>query len=398
MDVLGWLIFLVCLLASVMLHEAGHFFTAKRFGMKCPRFFVGFGPTLWSVQVGETEYGIKALPVGGFVKIEGMTSLDEVEEWDEPRSFRRAAGWKRILVLAAGSIMHWLTAAVLIFGLALFIGVANDNVTQLGTVATCVPANEAALDNPNGTVCTSADAKSPAAVAGLKVNDTVTSFDGTPVSNWTELASAITKVKPGAPVSLTVVRDGKPLTLHTKLAEVPGHGSFFGIAPATVYQPQGVLGSIKYVGTGFNETVTGSFDALAQLPSAIPSLFSPDRASTSAGNLTSVVGAGRDVGEAVASPAGWQAKVSFILLLIASLNIFVGIFNMLPLLPMDGGHVAVVLWERTKARFFRLMGRPDPGPADYRKLIPLSFSIFLVLVAFGVMLMLADIINPVSIG
>jgi membrane-associated protease RseP (regulator of RpoE activity) len=396
-DVLGWLIFLVCLLTSVMLHEAGHFFTAKRFGMKCPRFFVGFGPTLWSVQIGETEYGIKALPVGGFVKIEGMTSLDEVEEWDEPRSFRRAAGWKRIIVLAAGSVMHWLTAAVLIFGLALFIGVENET-THLGTVSNCVPANETALDN--GAACTSKDPKSPAAIAGLKVGDTLTAFDGTPVSYWSDVTAAISKVKPGVPVTVTVLRDGHSLTLHTALAEVPGHGSYFGIAPTDtiVFPRQGVLGSIKYVGTGFSQTVTGSFDALAQLPAAIPTLFSADRASGPGGNLTSVVGAGRDVGEAVAAPVGWQSKVSFVLLLIASLNIFVGIFNMLPLLPMDGGHIAVVLWERTKARLFRLIGRPDPGPVDYRKLIPLSFSIFLVLVAFGVMLMLADIINPVNIG
>src|ERR1700760_374515 len=200
-----------------MLHEAGHFVTAKRFGMKCTRYFVGFGPTLWSTWRGETEYGIKALPVGGFVKIVGMTSLDEVDPEDEPRSFRRAPGWQRLIVLAAGSFMHFVIAAVLIFGLALGIGVENDNTTNLGTVATCVPTNEQALTS--GAACTSGEAKSPAVVAGLKVGDQVTAFNGAPVSNWTQLSNEILKVKPGTPVSLTVERDGPPLTLHTALAE-----------------------------------------------------------------------------------------------------------------------------------------------------------------------------------
>jgi membrane-associated protease RseP (regulator of RpoE activity) len=395
-DALGWLIFLVALLVSVMLHESGHFVAAKRFGMKATRYFVGFGPTLWSTQRGETEYGIKAFPVGGFVKIEGMTSLDEVDPEDEPRSFRRAPGWQRLIVLAAGSFMHFVIAAVLIFGLALGIGVENDNTTNLGTVATCVPTNEQALTS--GAACPSGAAKSPAVVAGLKVGDQVTAFNGAPVSNWTQLSNEILKVKPGTPVSLTVERDGHPLTLHTALAQVPGHGSYFGIAPGTVFQRQNPIDAVKYVGTGFSQVITGSVSALAHLPAAVPQLFAKDRSQTAAGNVSSVVGAARETGQAVASDAGWQAKVEFVLLLIASLNIFVGVFNLLPLLPMDGGHIAVVIWERIKAMFARLRRKPDPGLVDYRKLVPLSFSIFLVLVVFGVMLILADIVNPVSIG
>jgi membrane-associated protease RseP (regulator of RpoE activity) len=396
LDALGWLIFLVALLVSVMLHETGHFVTAKRFGMKCTRYFIGFGPTIWSTWRGETEYGIKALPVGGFVKIVGMTSLDDVDPEDEPRSFRQAPGWQRLIVLAAGSFMHFVIAAVLLFGLALAIGTQNDNTTQLGTVATCVPANEQALTN--ATACTSTEAKSPAVVAGLKVGDTVTAFNGTAVSNWTQLSNAILKAKPGAPVSLTVDRGGHSLTLHTALAEVPGHGTYFGIAAATVFQPQSPLGAVKYVGTGFSQVVSGSVSALAHLPAAVPQLFAKDRSSTAAGNVSSVVGAARETGQAVAANVGWQYKVSFVLLLIASLNIFVGVFNMLPLLPMDGGHVAVVIWERIRAWFARLRRRPDPGMVDYRKLVPVSFSVFLVLVVFGMLLILADIFNPVSIG
>ena len=396
MDALGWLIFLVALLVSVMLHETGHFVTAKRFGMKCTRYFVGFGPTIFSFWRGETEYGIKALPVGGFVKIVGMTSMDDVDPADEARSFRRAPGWQRLIVLAAGSFMHFVLAAVLIFGLALAIGIENDNTTQLGTVAACVPASQQAISNE--TACASGAAKSPALLAGLRVGDQVTSFNGAAVANWTDLSNAILKVKPGTPVTLTVSRDGHMITLHTALTKVPGHGSYFGIAPGTVFERQSLLASLGDVGTVYSQVVSGSVSALAQLPAAVPHLFSANRAQTAAGNVSSVVGAARETGQAVAAPVGWKSKVSFVLLLVASLNIFVGLLNLLPLLPMDGGHVAVVIWERIKARFARLLGRPDPGLVDYRKLVPLSFSIFLVLVVFGVMLILADIVNPVNIG
>jgi membrane-associated protease RseP (regulator of RpoE activity) len=398
LDALGWLIFLVALLVSVMLHETGHFVTAKWFGMKATRYFVGFGPTLWSIQRGETEYGIKALPLGGFVKIVGMTSLDEVEPEDEARSFRRAPGWQRLIVLAAGSFMHFVIAAVLIFGLALGIGaaVANVNSNQLGSVGACVPATKA--DLLNGAACTGTEAKSPALLAGLQVGDQVTSFDGGPVPSYTQLKTEVLKLKPGTPVTLTVNRNGQTLTLHTKLAGVPGYGSYLGIGPTVSYQRQSPLVAIEDVGSGFSQIVTGSVSALGQLPAAIPDLFKPNRSQTAAGNVSSVVGAARATGETVASNEGWQSKVETVLLLIASLNVFVGLFNLLPLLPLDGGHIAVVIWERVRAWFARLRHRADPGLVDYRKLVPLSFGVFLVLVVFGVMLIAADIINPVSIS
>ena len=178
MDALGWLIFLVALLVSVMLHETGHFVTAKRFGMKCTRYFVGFGPTIWSTWRGETEYGIKALPLGGFVKIVGMTSLDEVDPEDEARSFRRAPGWQRLIVLAAGSFMHFLIAAVLIFGLALG---ARHRERQhhparhgggLRPGQRAGPAERHHLPRGGG-------ASRPRWRPGCKVGDTVTAFNGT---------------------------------------------------------------------------------------------------------------------------------------------------------------------------------------------------------------------------
>ena len=397
MDLIGWVIFLVALLFSVMLHETGHFVMAKKFGMKATRYFVGFGPTLWSTRRGETEYGIKALPIGGFVKIIGMHSLDDVEDpADEPRSFRRHPAWQRIVVLCAGSFMHFVLAFLLIFGLALGIGISNDNSTQLGTVSTCVAANTTQLNN--GT-CTASDHASPAKLAGLRVGDQVTAFNGKPVSNWTQLGNAIRKAPAGSTADITVKRDGKTLILHATLATVSGRsGAYLGIAPGVVFQVVNPIRAAQYAGSAFGQVLVGSVKAVGALPAALPKLFSKDRASSAAGQVSSVVGAAEATGTAVAANVGWQYKVSFVLLLIASLNIFVGAFNMLPLLPLDGGHVAAVVWERIRAWYARLRGRPDPGLVDMTKLLPVSFSIFMVLMFFGIALVLADIVNPVNIA
>jgi membrane-associated protease RseP (regulator of RpoE activity) len=397
MDLIGWVIFLVALLFSVMLHETGHFVLAKKFGMKCTRYFVGFGPTIWSTQRGETEYGIKALPLGGFVKIIGMHSLDDVDDpADEPRSFRRQPGWQRILVLCAGSFMHFVLAFLLIFGLALGIGIENDNTTQLGTISTCVAANTTQLNN--GT-CTAADKASPAKLAGLRLGDQVTAFNGKPVSNWTQLGNEIRQAPAGSAAAITVKRGSQTLTLHATLASVSGRsGSYLGIAPTIVFQPVNPIRAVQYAGTSFGQVIVGSVKAVGALPAALPKLFSKDRGNTAAGQVSSIVGAARDTGQAVAANVGWQFKVSFVLLLIASLNIFVGAFNLLPLLPLDGGHIAVVGWERIRAWFARLRKRPDPGLVDMAKLLPVSFSIFLIIMVFGVALVLADIVNPVNIA
>jgi membrane-associated protease RseP (regulator of RpoE activity) len=397
MDLIGWVIFLVALLFSVMLHETGHFVMAKKFGMKATRYFVGFGPTLWSTKRGETEYGIKALPFGGFVKIIGMHSLDDVEDpADEPRSFRRQSAWRRIVVLCAGSFMHFVLAFLLIFGLALGIGISNENTTQLGTVSKCVAANTTQL---NDGTCTASDQASPAKLAGLRVGDEVTAFNGKPVSNWTQLGDAIRKAPASSAADITVKRDGKTLTLHATLATVSGRsGAYLGISPALVFQVVNPVRAAQYAGSAIGQVLVGSVKAVGALPGALPKLFSKDRGSTAAGQVSSVVGAAEATGAAVAANVGWQYKVSFVLLLIASLNIFVGAFNMLPLLPLDGGHVAVVVWERIRAWFARLRGRPDPGLVDMTKLLPVSFSIFMVLMFFGIALVLADIVNPVNIA
>jgi membrane-associated protease RseP (regulator of RpoE activity) len=362
--------------------------------MKCTRYFVGFGPTLWSTWRGETEYGIKALPLGGFVKIIGMHSLDDVDDpEDEPRSFRQQPAWQRIIVLCAGSFMHFVLAFLLIAGLALGIGIANT--TQLAAVSPCVAASVTALDN---STCTVSDKPSPAELAGLRPGDEVTAFNGTSVSTYDQLSSAISHARPGSKASITVRRDGKTLTLHTTLASVPGRsGAYLGIVE-TMFQSAGPLRAVTYAGASFEQVIVGSAKAIAALPAALPKDFGKNRAGSTGGQVTSVIGAAEDTGQAVAANVGWQYKVSFVLLLIASLNIFVGVFNMLPLLPLDGGHVAVVIWERIRAWFAHLRGRPNPGMVDMAKLLPVSFSIFAVVMVFALILVAADIVNPLNIA
>jgi membrane-associated protease RseP (regulator of RpoE activity) len=394
MSLLGWVIFIVALLFSVMLHETGHFVTAKKFGMKVTQYFIGFGTTLWSTRRGETEYGVKALPFGGFVKIVGMTSMDEVDPADEPRSFRGHPAWQRLIVLVAGSTMHFILALVLLFVLAAGIGLDNPNTTQLGPVNPCLPANVKAL---NSGTCAPGAAPSPAKAAGLRAGDKVLSFDGKQVSTWTALGTVIRDTPPGRPVPVTVQRGGKKLTLDVTLATVKGRsGSYLGVADTNVFQRYSPPRAVTYAGSMFGQVLTGSAKVIGSLPAAVPHLFAKNRSSTAAGQVTSVVGAGEITGQVVSANVGWQVKVDYVLLIVASLNIFVGAFNLLPLLPLDGGHVAVVVYERVRAWFARLRGRADPGLVDMTKLVPVSVGVFAVLIFFGLTLILADIVNPVG--
>jgi membrane-associated protease RseP (regulator of RpoE activity) len=392
MTLLGWIIFVFALLFSIMLHEFGHFITAKKFRMKVTQFFVGFGQTLWSTVRGETEYGIKALPAGGYVKIVGMTALEDVDPADEDRSFRRQPGWQRMIVMGAGSFMHFALAFVLLFILALAIGQPSATSATIGAVDPCVPSSATA------TRCVAGNPASPAAKAGFRPGDKIVSLGGHPVHTWNQLGTAIRDQPSGTPVAVTVVRDGRTVTLHPSLAVIHGRkGSYLGISPAQLYQTVGPVSAIRYAGSTFGQVVTGSVKALGSIPKAIPDLFAKNRSSTAGGSVTSVVGAGEYTGEAFAAKVGWQTKVSVVLLIVISLNIFVGLFNLLPLLPLDGGHLAVVIYETIRSWFARIRHRPDPGMVDMRKLLPVSVGVFALLVGFGLLLIMADIINPVHI-
>ena len=387
---IGVLIFVVALLISVMLHEAGHFATAKAFGMKVTQFFVGFGTTLWSTRRGETEYGVKALPLGGYVRITGMTTLDEVEETDEPRSFRNKPGWQRAIVLGAGSFTHFLLAFVLLWLVAVAIGQPSQSGTTISTLG-CVPATSTA-------VCAAGDPRSPAVIAGLRDGDRIVAIAGHPVSDWNQLGQQIQAQPVGKPVTFTIDRNGTALTKRITLASVSWRkGSYLGVTPVVTYITASPIAGVGQAGSQFGAIVTESATAFGNIPKAIPYLFAKNRVNTPGGQVSSVVGAAGIAGQVVSAGIGWQQKVGDILLEVAALNIFVGLFNLLPLLPLDGGHLAVVIYERARAAIYRLRRRPDPGLVDFRRLIPVSVSVFALLVAFSLLLIVADLINPVNL-
>jgi membrane-associated protease RseP (regulator of RpoE activity) len=394
--IVGVVIFVLALLISVMLHEFGHFLTAKKFGMRVTQFFVGFGTTLWSMVRGETEYGIKALPFGGFVKITGMTSMEEVDVADEPRSFRNQPGWQRIIVLAAGSFMHFVLALFLLFVLAIGVGLSTAS-NVVSAVTSCVPASNTTL-NSNNPCQGNGLAKSPAALAGLRPNDKIVSLAGTPVNSFGQLQNVLKSEAPGVPLPLVVVRDGRRVPLTVSLAAIPNRAvPYLGVESAVQYARQNPWAAVTFAGSQFADTITSSVSAIGKLPAAIPDLFAKNRAKTAAGDVSSAYGVGQLTGDVVEASIAWQAKVSLVLYLIASLNIFVGLFNLLPLLPLDGGHLAVVIFERIRAWFARLRGRPDPGLVDIQKLVPVSLLVFAVLVGVSTLLIAADIFNPVHI-
>src|SRR5580704_5124608 len=280
--ILGVVIFVVALLVSVMLHELGHFLTAKKFGMKVTQFFVGFGKTLWSTFRGETEYGVKALPFGGFVKITGMTSIEDVDVADEPRSFRNQPGWQRIIVLAAGSFMHFVLALFLLFVLALGIGLSTET-NLVSSLIPCVPVSSAALNS--AAPCHGATVhSSPAQAAGLRPNDRIITVGGKAVDSFTQLQTVMKSERAGVPLPLLVLRNGHEVHLTVTPAAVPHEASpFLGVESLVTYQGTGVWGAVTFAGSQFGDTITSSVSAIGKLPAAIPDLFAKDRASTPAG-------------------------------------------------------------------------------------------------------------------
>lgn len=391
---LGAVAFVFALLVSVMLHEAGHLIPAKRFGMKASQYFVGFGPTLWSWRRGETEYGIKALLLGGFVKIVGYTPLEEIDEADRPRAFYLQPARRRVVVIAGGVVMNFLIAFVLLIVLAMAIGVRDPGTatTSVDEVSTCVPTSITAA-------CGHDRPESPAARAGLQARDRVVSFNGTPVSDWAQLRKAIEAARPGQTVAVVVDRAGKPVTLSMTLASVGGE-TFLGMSAKVVgqgYDRKGPVGAVGFAFRGIGETLRGIGQIAVDLPAAVPKLFSPDRGETPGGQVGSVVGATEVSGQIFSSDNTPKDKIALYLSLVVSVNIFLGALNVLPLLPLDGGHLAIVGYERLRAWWARRRGRPDPGTVDLTKMLPITYLAVVLLIGLGVLLILADLVNPLKL-
>jgi membrane-associated protease RseP (regulator of RpoE activity) len=326
-----------------------------------------------------------------------MTSMEDVDVADEPRSFRSKPGWQRIIVLAAGSFMHFVLALFLFFVLAFAIGQPGPYTNVVSSTLACVPSSAQAASSANA--CSGSSlGKSPAAIAGLRQGDKIISVDGRPVGSWNQLHTALTGLPTNTAVPVVIERAGHDLHLQVTLAKVPGRSvPFLGVEPTVHYQRSTFLGAWSYAGSQFSGTITSSASALGKLPSAVPDLFSQNRANTAAGQVSSIVGVGDVTGQVVQAALPWQAKLAVVLGIVASLNIFVGVFNLLPLLPLDGGHLAVVIFERLRAWFNRLIGRPDPGLVNIQRLVPVSLLVFGVLVLFSTVLIAADIFNPVHL-
>jgi RIP metalloprotease RseP len=247
--------------------------------------------------------------------------------------------------------------------------------------------------------CAPGDPASPAQRAGIQTGDKIIAIGGHPVSNWTQIGDAIKAEPAGQPVTFTIDRNGTILRKQVTLAQPTWHkGAFLGVETQPTYITASPIAGLGQAGSQFGSIVTQSASAFSQIPKAIPYLFAKNRVNTPGGQVSSVVGAAGIAGQVVSAGIGWQQKVGDILLEVAALNIFVGLFNLLPLLPLDGGHLAVLGWESLRSWWARRRGQPDPGPVDVVRLAPIAYTVLGLLVALSLLLLAADIINPVDLN
>ncbi len=424
--IIGVVLLVVGLAVSIALHEVGHLVPAKRFGVRVGQYMIGFGPTLWSRRIGETEYGFKALPLGGYISMAGMyppsptasgdgtarggffatmvqdarSANDDTLTPDDDRNFYELAVWKRVVVMLGGPVMNLLLAFVLFAIVFSGIGVQTATTTIASVNACVLTADDA------GRECTDADPASPAADAGILPGDVLVSVDGTPVDTFAD-ASAIIQRSPGDELPIVVERNGARQTLQVTpmLAERQVQGAdgatttaevgFVGMTATVAYVPQPIWSGPESVITQ-TQQVAG---IIWQLPvkiyqTAADMITGQER---DPNGPLSVVGAGRLAGEVASVDAPILNRVSGLLGLLGSLNIALFVFNLIPLLPLDGGHVVVALWEGIKRTWAKLIGRPAPKPVDATKLVPVTFVVVIALIVMGGILILADVVNPVSL-
>ena len=468
--VLGVVIIVVGLVVSVGLHELGHMIPAKKFGVRVGQYMIGFGPTLWSRKIGETEYGIKAIPLGGYISMAGMfppgrvrandaaraarsgsevelelfegdmhdsaddarvranrqvkmgstglfnalvqdardSSAATIPAGDEERVFYKLAFWKRIIIMLAGPAMN-LVIAVVLYGIVLCgfgIPVAT---TTIGSVSECIATSAAQ------TSCSADDQQSPANAAGLKPKDRIVSIDGVAIHSWDEETAAIRR-SAGRPLQFVIERDGQrqtvqvtPVASSVVLTDSNGNAltdsngaqktttaGFIGIGPASKVTPQPVTAVLPAVGDNVVRVGQIIIDLPHRLVQVAQAAFGGQKRDPN--GPISVVGVGRLAGEVVSlNSVPIADRVSTVIGIVASLNVALFVFNLIPLLPLDGGHVLGAVWEAVRRRFAKWFKRPDPGPVDMAKLIPLTLAVVAILGASSALLIYADIVNPISI-
>lgn len=368
---------IAALFVMIMLHEFGHFITAKRSGMKVTEFFVGFGPRLWSFRRGETEYGVKAVPLGGYCRIIGMTNLEEVDPQDEPRAYRNKPARSKVIVAAAGPAVHFVIAIILMFMVLFF---AGDYRGQ-------------------HVVMTLAETTQGAATAGLKPGDTVVSINGTNVTDWSQVQELINPpshpAQVGDVVRFVVVRNGIDIPISVTLQQSTDPAVkrvVAGISPRAVVPHPGIVTAVAQAPLQVTDV---GWDAVK----AIGSMFSPAGISNYFRILTGDHSSHTDQSKRFVSPAGVGALASdavkagwvSVFGLLIAINIFVGLFNLLPLLPFDGGHIAIALYERVATTVRRKRVQVDAA-----KLLPITVAVVAVLGFIFLSSLFLDITHPVA--
>ncbi|GAB0102672.1 zinc metalloprotease Rip [Nocardia sp. JMUB6875] len=394
---IGFILFALGITASVALHECGHMWTAQATGMKVRRYFIGFGPKVFSWRRGETEYGLKALPLGGFCDIAGMTALDELEPEELDRAMYRQATWKRLLVMSGGILMNFLIGFLLIVVLAVGWGLPRldsppeTQISQPSCVADQNP-DQKAKD------CTG---QGPAQIAGLQRGDRVIAVNGVPVKTWKEF-TAETQKQIGT-FTYTVERDGRrldlPVTPQMAVIYPEKNGTPKTVAKVGVgqdyYDPvqYNLLSAIPASGAFTGHFAVLTVQSLAKMPSKVVDLWHAVTGGVRDPETpVSVYGASKIGGE-TAEHHRW----SIFVMTLASLNFFLGAFNLLPLLPLDGGHIAVVLYEKLRNLFRKRKGLPDGAPVDYLKLLPATYVVVVIGGAYMILTLVADIVNPIKL-
>ncbi|MFE6224462.1 MULTISPECIES: site-2 protease family protein [unclassified Streptomyces] len=429
LTILGVVLFALGLLVSIAWHELGHLSTAKLFGIRVPQYMVGFGPTLWSKKRGETEYGIKAIPAGGYIRMIGMfppgkdgriearstspwrsmiedareASYEELQPGDETRLFYTRKPWKRVIVMFAGPFMNLVLAVGLFYGSLMTLGIEGQT-TRVAGVQKCV-----IEQSDNRDSCAPGDPVSPAHKAGLREGDRIVAFNGAPVADWDTLSNHIRDTI--GPATITVERGGQRLDLHPTLVanEVLKKDEDGQVVRPLAYEQAGYLGfasKTEVAPLTFGETtdrmgelMENGLESVVALPGKIPGLWDAtfgdgERAEDSP---VGVVGAARITGELMNLDLPPERILVMFMNLLVYFNVSLFLFNMLPLLPLDGGHIAGALWESVRRHTARIFKRPDPGPFDVAKLMPAAYVVAGVFVCFTLLVLAADIVNPVKL-
>lgn len=396
---LGAFLFALGIALTIALHEFGHLIVARLCHMRVRRYFIGFGPTLFSFRKGHTEYGLKAVPLGGFCDIAGMTNQDEVTAEEAPHAMRNKPWWQRILVLSGGVAMNILIGVCIIYGLAVSAGIPNPNADLSARVGetTCVSDQ---VDAQSVAPCVGAG---PAAEAGVQPGDIIRSLNGQPVANFVELRDHLWQL-PGEDATLGIERGDQQVEIVVPVSPVirlDSEGNqltrgAIGIASAPpkdaikTYGPVEAVGATtQFTGQLLSATVKGLAAFPGKVPAVVGSIFGGER---EADGPISVVGATRIGGE-VAQHSAW----SMFFMMLASLNFFLALFNIVPLPPLDGGHVAVVLYEKIRDAVRKARGLAPAGPADYGPLLPVTAFVAAVLMLVGGLIIIADVVNPVRL-